>query len=73
MATAGTATPLQYELSVIPALSPEIGASTGMARRRIRVEPRARVYSAYRGGRASREGHDFSRAALGGNRSGSSR
>lgn len=35
MATAGTATPLQYELSVIPAPAPAVGASTGMARRRV--------------------------------------
>ena len=34
MASAGTATPLQYELSVLPLLSPATGASTGMARRR---------------------------------------
>ncbi len=39
MATAGTATPLHYELSVIPALAPATGASTGMARRRVREEP----------------------------------
>jgi len=47
MATAGTATPLQYELSVIPALSPPTGASTGMARRRVQTDPRERVYSVY--------------------------
>jgi hypothetical protein len=40
MASAGTATPLQYELLVLPALSPTVGASTGMARRRTLVEPR---------------------------------
>jgi hypothetical protein len=34
MASAGAATPLQYELSVLPLLSPATGASTGMARRR---------------------------------------
>jgi hypothetical protein len=34
MASAGTATPLQYELSVLPLLSPATGASTGIARRR---------------------------------------
>jgi hypothetical protein len=34
MASTGTATPLQYELSVLPLLSPATGASTGMARRR---------------------------------------
>jgi hypothetical protein len=42
MATAGTATPLQYELSIIPAQSPSIGASTGMARRMVRREPRTK-------------------------------
>jgi hypothetical protein len=47
MVTAGTATPLQYELSVIPALAPPTGASTGIARRRVRVEPVARVYSVH--------------------------
>jgi hypothetical protein len=47
VATAGTATPLQYELSVIPALAPPTGASTGMARRRVRTGPRAKEYGVY--------------------------
>jgi hypothetical protein len=40
MASAGTATPLQYELSVLPLLSPATGASTGIARRRTQAPSR---------------------------------
>ena len=38
-ATAGASTSLQYQLSVIPPLSPSTGASTGMARRRTQPKP----------------------------------
>jgi hypothetical protein len=44
MASAGTATPLQYELSVLPALAPPVGASTGMARRRAQPKPGPRFW-----------------------------
>jgi hypothetical protein len=40
MASTGTATPLQYELSVLPLLSPATGASTGIARRRTQAASR---------------------------------